>query len=84
MVTEKLNQRKILCGCFRSLWLWIFIATMKRSAERWALQLYPTSLTYFDCKNDCCRIFVTEDMIINILENWTRKTGLDLVQAHLS
>ena len=84
MVTEQPNQRKIICGCFRSLWLWIFIAIMKRSAERWALQLYPTSLTYFDCKNDCCRIFVTEDMIINILENWTRKTELDLVQAHLS
>ena len=44
MVTEKLHRRKILYGCFSSLWLQLLIAIMKRYAERCALQLYRTSL----------------------------------------
>ena len=45
MVTEQLYWRKVLCGCFRLIWLWLLIAIMKRCAERCALQLNCTSLT---------------------------------------
>ena len=47
MVTVHLHWRKILCGCIRSLWLWLLIAIMKRCAERCTLQLYHTSLSYY-------------------------------------
>ena len=47
MVTEQLYWRKILCGCFRSLGLWLLLAIMKRCAERCALQLYRTSLNCY-------------------------------------
>ena len=45
MVTEQLYCRKTICGCFRYIWLWLLISIMKRCAERYALQLYYTSLT---------------------------------------
>ena len=44
MVTEQLYWRKILCVCFRYLWLWLLLAIMKRYAERCARKLYRTSL----------------------------------------
>ena len=44
MVTEKLYWRKIICGCFRFIWLWLLISIMKRCAERYAVLLYRTSL----------------------------------------
>ena len=44
MVTKQLFWKKILCGCFRSSWLWLLLAIMKRCAERCALQLFHTSL----------------------------------------
>ena len=47
MVTKQLYWRKILCGCFRFIWMWLLIAIMKRHAERWTLQLYHTSLSIF-------------------------------------
>ena len=34
MVTEQLYWRKILCGCFRFIWLRLLIAIMKRCVER--------------------------------------------------
>ena len=34
MVTEQFYWRKILCGCFRFIWLWLLIAIMNRCAER--------------------------------------------------
>ena len=40
MVTEQLYWRKVLCGCFRLIWLWLLIANMKRCAEQCELQLY--------------------------------------------
>ena len=43
MVSEKLYRRKIICGCFGFIWLWLLIAVMK-TCERCALQLYRTSL----------------------------------------
>ena len=45
MVTEQLCWRKVLCGCFCIIWLWLLLAIMKRCAERCALQLYRTSLS---------------------------------------
>ena len=45
MVTEQINWTKVLCGCFCFIWLWLLIAIMKRCTERYALQLYLTSLT---------------------------------------
>ena len=47
MVTKQLYWKKILCGYFRFTWIWLLIAIMKRGAERWALQLYHTSLSIF-------------------------------------
>ena len=47
MVTKQLYWRKVLCGCFCLIWLWLLIAIMKRCAERCALQLYRTSLICF-------------------------------------
>ena len=46
MVTELLYQRKILCGCFQFVWLWLLLSVMKRCAEGCALQLYQTSLIH--------------------------------------
>ena len=46
MVTEQQHWRKIICGYFRFIWLWLRTAIMKRCAERCALQLYRTSLRY--------------------------------------
>ena len=43
----QLYWRKILCGYFCFLSLWLLIAIMKRYAERCALQLYRTSLITF-------------------------------------
>ena len=43
MVPEQLYWRKILCGCFRFMCLWVFVAIKKRCPERCALQLYFTS-----------------------------------------
>ena len=40
MVTKQLHWSKILCGCFRFIWMWFLIAIMKRCAERCALQFY--------------------------------------------
>ena len=40
MFTEQLQWRKILCGCFRFIWLWLLISIMKRCAERCAMQLH--------------------------------------------
>ena len=42
-VNEQLYWRKIICGCFHFIWLWLLISVMKRCAERCALQLYHTS-----------------------------------------
>ena len=42
MVAEQLYLRKILCGCFHFIWLWLLISIMKKYAERCALQLYQT------------------------------------------
>ena len=53
MVTEQLYWRKAHCGCFGFLWLWLLIAITKKCAERYALQLYRTSLME---KWDRCRI----------------------------
>ena len=39
MIREQLHWRKILCGCFRFLWLWLLISIMKTYAEQ-----YHTSL----------------------------------------
>ena len=39
--------KKILCGCFHFIWLWLLISIMKRCAERCALQLHHTSLRDF-------------------------------------
>ena len=45
MIEEQLYWRRILCGCFRLIWLWLLISIMKRCAEQCALQLCHTSLT---------------------------------------
>ena len=45
MVTEVLHYGKIICGYFRSLWLWVLTAIMKKCAEQCVLQLYRTSLS---------------------------------------
>ena len=47
MVTKQFYWRKILCGYFRFIWVWLLIAIMKRRLERWTLQLYRTSLSIF-------------------------------------
>ena len=39
MVTEQLYWRKITCGCFHFIWLWLLIAIVKRCIERCAVQL---------------------------------------------
>ena len=57
MVTEQLYWRKILDGCFRSLWLWLLVAIMNRCAEWCALQLYRTSLTLMDYTKPCFHQF---------------------------
>ena len=44
MFTEQLCCRKVLCGCFRFIWLWQLIPIIKRGAERCALHLYCTYL----------------------------------------
>ena len=36
--------KKKFCGCFHFIWLWLLISSMKRWAERCALQLYQTSV----------------------------------------
>ena len=36
--------KRVLCGCFHFMCLWLLISIMKRCAERCALQLYQTSL----------------------------------------
>ena len=59
--------KKKNCGSFRSLWLWLLIAIMKRCAERCALQLYCTFLTYVHSKSK-----VTEN-IFN-LQEWHQNT----------
>ena len=48
MVTEQLYWRKILCGWFHFIWLWLLLAIMKRCTELSALQLYRTFLTVPD------------------------------------
>ena len=45
MVTEQLYWRNSICCSFRSKWLWLLIAVMKRCAERCVLQLYHTSFS---------------------------------------
>ena len=45
MITEQPYWRKVLCGCFHLVCLWLLIPIMKRRAERCALQLYHTSLS---------------------------------------
>ena len=47
MVTKQFYSRKILCGYFRFIWVWLLIAIMKRRIERWSLQMYRTSLSIF-------------------------------------
>ena len=42
--TEQLYWRKFFCGCFRSLWLWLLIAVIKRCAELCVLQLYRITI----------------------------------------
>ena len=32
--------KKVLCGCFPFIRMWLLIAIIKRRAERWALELY--------------------------------------------
>ena len=59
--------KKNIWGSFRSLWLWLLIAIMKRWAERCALQLYCTSLIYVHSKSK-----VTEN-IFN-LQAWHQNT----------
>ena len=34
MVKKQLFQKKIICDCFQFIWIWFFIAIMKRGAER--------------------------------------------------
>ena len=46
MVTGQLYWRKVLCDCFHFIWLWLFIAIIKRSTERCAQQLYRSSLSF--------------------------------------
>ena len=45
MVTGQLYWRKVLCDCFHFIWLWLFIAIIKRCAERCAQLLYRSSLS---------------------------------------
>ena len=45
--TEQLYWRKILCGCFRFIWLWLLISIMKRCAEQCALQFVSYLLKLF-------------------------------------
>ena len=57
--TEQQYWRKIICGCFRFTWMWLFISIMKRCAEWCALQLYHTSLKkvsapVMKCHTDRC------------------------------
>ena len=59
---------KVLCGCFHLIQLWLLIAIMKRCAERWALQLYRTSLrksqlneVCFRTQSQMCCVYQTED-----------------------
>ena len=47
MVREQLYWRKVLCGCFCIIWLWLPIAIVKRCAERCEMQLHRTSLTNY-------------------------------------
>ena len=47
---EKIEKKK-KCGYFRSLWLWLLTAIMKKCAERCALQLYCTSSIYIYIQN---------------------------------
>ena len=63
------------CGSFRSLWLWLLIAIMKRCAERCALQLYYTSLIYVHSKSK-----VTEN-IFN-LQEWHQNTKTFISYKH--
>ena len=56
-------------GFFRSLWLWLLIAIMKRCAEPCALQLHCTSLICLHSKSE-----VTEN-IFNFLE-WLQNAKL--------
>ena len=44
MVTDQLYWRKILCGCFHFISLWLLISIIKRCAEQCTLQLNHTSL----------------------------------------
>ena len=55
MVTEQLYWRKVLCGCFRLIWLWLLIAIMKKCVERCTLQLYRTSLKETPAKLFLCK-----------------------------
>ena len=47
MVAEHLHWTKILCSCFRFIWLWLLVVILKSLAERCALLLYCTSLNRF-------------------------------------
>ena len=40
MITKQLYSRKIICGWFRFVWMWLLIAVMKRCTQRCALQLH--------------------------------------------
>ena len=52
--------KKIFFDCFLLIWLWLFIAIMKRWAEQCALQLYCTSLIFVAG-------FISEDVKIVIV-----------------
>lgn len=74
MVTKLLHWQKIICGCFRCLWLWLLIIIMKRCADRCALQLHQTSLnrTFFlwtNLPSECKMATYLHDFKLKI-QNW--------------
>ena len=52
MVNKQLYQRKIICGCFRFMWLWLLISIIKKCTESWAQQLYHTSVKAKNSERD--------------------------------
>ena len=70
MVTEQVYWKKVFCGCLRPIWLWLFIAIMKRCAERCELQLYRTSSSH---------ISGMPEKVFKFFWNWKTSSNINVI-----
>ena len=70
MVTEQVYWKKVFCGCLRPIWLWLFIAIMKRCAERCELQLYRTSSSH---------ISGMPEKVFKFFWNWKKSSNINVI-----